>query len=297
VEALDIFGATGFQLAFVVSASGMALLALVGRGRTDLALPGVVVATATVAGVLTGLSSGRKAFALVAAVFVLLTAGVLVRRFSARFAVSATAHGPGAVVLGVAVGNRSTDWLGPFVVGSVVLLGASCTTARRPRDLDAVSTALFAIAAAGIYVCVPETSNASPLVGAALPALIWSWPLLQGRLGPGVGACVGCAVWTAADGGASRPGAVVGGVACIGVLWLAPLAAEMAPALVRRGWSTDRVRWSLLLLQLLLVATCARVAGLLTSFWQSAVVCVVASALVFGLLLRSLPASDRSARE
>lgn len=297
MEALDIFGATGFQVGFAVSASCMVLLALIGRGRTDLGLPGVVVATATVAGVLTGLTPERKVFALVAGVVLLMTAGVLVRQFSAGFAVSATAHVPGAVVLGIAVGNRGTDWLGPFVVGSVVLLGACCTNARRPRDVDAVSTALFAIAAAGIYVCVPETSNASAIVGAALPALIWSWPLLKGSLGPGVGACVGCAVWTAADGGASRPGAVVGGAACIGVLWLAPLAAGMAPRLVRRWSGTDGIRWSLLLLQLLLVATCARVAGLLTSFWQSAVLCVVASALVFGLLVRTLPTSERSARE
>jgi hypothetical protein len=42
---------------------------------------------------------------------------------------------------------------------------------------------------------------------------------------------------------------------------------------------------------------CARVAGLLTSFWPSAVLCVVASALVFGLLVRTLPTPERSVRE
>jgi hypothetical protein len=71
-------------------------------------------------------------------------------------------------------------------------------------------------------------------------------------------------VWTVASGGAARPGSVVGGLACLGLLAVEPVVRLLDP---RRRSPLDPLErrpglaWAALAVQLVLAAVAARVAG------------------------------------
>ncbi|MFI5053310.1 MAG: hypothetical protein ACHQDE_03020, partial [Acidimicrobiia bacterium] len=93
---------------------------------------------------------------------------------------------------------------------------------------------------------------------------------------PGVSAVTGLLVWTATIDGVGRTGSIVGGIACLGVLVLVPLA----------GWGrTARGhQWVLLATQLAYVAFVARVAGFRQSAWAAAALAVPAALVAWAVV-------------
>jgi hypothetical protein len=129
---------------------------------------------------------------------------------------------------------------GPVLVVATLAAGALLADFdRRWRD-HGLTPALLAVTAAGIYLAVPDVEAALPVLGAALPLALLGAPAALGRVGGGTGpirpsvlvtagayAAAGLLVWTAATGSAGRAGAFVGGLACLGVLVVEPVARRL----------------------------------------------------------------------
>ena len=88
---------------------------------------------------------------------------------------------------------------------------------------------LVAITVAGILFCVPETGPLQSIVGAIVPAALFGFVVARPARAFAVAPLVGLLVLTIIDGGETRPGAVIGGMACFGLLLLPPIVA-------RRSW-------------------------------------------------------------
>jgi hypothetical protein len=121
----------------------------------------------------------------------------------------------------------------------------------------------------------PPAATAAPLpgvAGAPAPAVPPSPPGVAGRPAPapatpppsvgvvGAVAVAGLLAWTVAAGGAGRPGSVVGGLLCLGVLVVEPLARLLDPRR-RSALARGPVAWTALGAHLVLVAVAARVVG------------------------------------
>jgi hypothetical protein len=179
-----------------------------------------------------------------------------------------------ATAVGLAVTGAPADpALGWPALAAIAAAVAAALAAfdRRWRDLGLLP-ALLAVAAAGIWVCVPDVEGALVLLGATLSLTLLGWPspLAAGRpglAGFGVGGSAAVAavvVWVVASGGAGRPGSVVGGLACLGLVLVEP-----AVRLLDRHRRSPldpldgrpRLAWAALAVQLVLAGFAARVAG------------------------------------
>jgi hypothetical protein len=186
----------------------------------------------------------------------------------------ATAAAAGYVLTGAPAAPGPPWWL--LAVATAAVAAALAGFDRRWRR-PALAPALLAVTAAGIWATVPDVEAALVLLGAAVPMALLGWPSpLAGRAagpppGYGVAGSVAVAavlVWAVATGGAARPGSVVGGLACLGLLAVEPAARWLDP---RRRGPLDPVErrpglaWAALAAQLALVALASRVVGRLES--------------------------------
>ena len=180
-----------------------------------------------------------------------------------------------AAVIGFAVAAPPRPALGwPALVAATAAVAAALAAFdRRWRSLG-LAPALLAVTAAGIWATVPDVEAALVLLGAALPMALLGWPLFLARRAParpppafgaaGSLAVAGVLVWAVASGGTGRPGSLVGGLACLGLLAVEPAARGLDP---RRRSPLDPLErrpglaWAALAAQLALVAGAARVVG------------------------------------
>jgi hypothetical protein len=179
-----------------------------------------------------------------------------------------------ATAAGLAVTGVPTDaalgWPALAAVAAAVAVALAAFD-RRWRDLGLVP-ALLAVTAAGIWACVPDVEGALVLLGAALSLTLLGWPSPLAARRPGLAgfgvagsaAVAAVLVWVVATGGAGRPGSVVGGLACLGLLLVEPAVRLLDP---RRRSPLDPVEgrpglaWAALAAQLVLVGFASRVAG------------------------------------
>ena len=151
-------------------------------------------------------------------------------------------------------------------------------------------TLLFALAAAGVWVTVPDTEEALVLLGAMAAPSMLAWPLRTARLGAiGIHALVGVFLWVIVWGGRGRAGSIVGAAAALGMLIAAPLAAWLAKKTTVT--TAGRAGLSLLVLHVLVVALVTRVAGLKTGASDAALIAapvVVAATLLWLFIERRL---------
>jgi hypothetical protein len=192
-----------------------------------------------------------------------------------------TAAGAAAVA---ATGGPPAPPALPWPAMAVAAALAGALLADFDRRWPGLAPPLLAVSAAGVYACVPDVEAALVVLGVALPMTLLGWPWPPGRPRrpggagdagsataarppslslPGALAVAGLLVWTVATGGAGRPGSVVGGLACLGLPAVEPLARLLGPG--RRG-PLDRLDgrwrpWSALAAHLLLVAVASRVVG------------------------------------
>lgn len=150
---------------------------------------------------------------------------------------------PGAALIALRA-DVPGGWLRLFLLVTLVAGGTLVADIDARLRALCVAPTLLAIAAAGVYVTVPDTERAVLLLGAALPlvALAWPWPLASLGRGGAYGA-VGLLGWVAVVDGQGRPSSVFAAVACLGVLLIEPLARVVAPRSVLQAIPARRVYW------------------------------------------------------
>jgi hypothetical protein len=173
---------------------------------------------------------------------------------------------PGAWLLAFRGDLVEADWIRILVVAATVVGGTLVADFDRRWRHVGFPPVLLAVSAVGVYFSVPDTEQASVLLGATLPLVLLGWPRALAGLGSaGAYAATGLLAWTAAAGGYGRPSSIVGGIACLGLLVVEPLARAVRPrvssvldAVARRWWAVAPVAAS----HLLLVYVASRWAGL-----------------------------------
>lgn len=180
---------------------------------------------------------------------------------------------PGAWVLAGSPDLDDPSWARPTVVGTALVGGVLVAAFDRAHEATGVPPVLLAVTVCGVYLTTPDTEHSVILVGAALPLVVLCWPRPLASLGVG-GALAATAVigWDVAIDGVGRDGAVVGGIACLGVLAIEPLVRLVA----RRAPDTS-VRHALVLtaVHVGVVVVCSRIGGLRSSAGEAAAICAV----------------------
>ena len=207
----------------------------------------------------------------------------------------------GAALAGFALTGASAGPALPWPALVLVTAAAAAALAsfdRRWRELGLLP-ALLVVTAAGIWATVPDVEAALVLLGATVPLTLLGrpGPLAGRRPGPGPAAfgvagsvaVAGVLVWTVATGGAARPGSVVGGLVCLGLLAVEPAVRLLDP---RRRSPLDPLEsrpglaWVALTAQLVLVVVAARMVGRP----ERAVTALALAALELGLALAAAAA-------
>jgi hypothetical protein len=198
------------------------------------------------------------------------------RRPGARVPLAGLALAAAAAAALAATESLSGVRLGPGRLAGIVIAAAVAAALLadfdRRRWRDGLTLPLLAVTAAGIWATVPDVEAAVVVLGAALPFGLLGWPLVREppALGPaGALATAALLAWTVVTGGAGRPGSVAGGLACLGVLAVEPVARLLdrgrgghPPAPARpRGTANLPGPAVLLAAQLLMVGVAARVVG------------------------------------
>lgn len=150
---------------------------------------------------------------------------------------------------------------------------------------------LLAVSAAGVYFTVPETDEAAILLGGAAAVALLGLGAVANLGSAGAFAAVGLLVWTVATGGAARPSSIVGGLGCLGLFLVEPLARLFAHG--RSGFEVGPRSWRVISAvgaQVLLVAIASRWAGL-QPVAETAALVVMAE---FGVALAILVGSERA---
>jgi hypothetical protein len=159
--------------------------------------------------------------------------------------------------------GREAGLAAPVAVVAVAVTGMLLADFDRRRR-DGLALGLWAVSLAGVWAVVPDVESAVVVLGAALPPALLGWPgpLARGGLvALGVaGSLAGTAllVWVVATDGAGRPVSIVGGLACLGVLAVEPLARRLGG----RGPGGPPLPAAVLVAaHLVLVAVASRVVG------------------------------------
>lgn len=183
---------------------------------------------------------------------------------------------PGAIILARSIDVHHPGWATVVMLVVTVAGGVLVADFDRAYATTGLPPVLLAVTVLGVYVTTPDTDHAVILAGAVLPvALLGALRLglgpgsvlgLGSGLGPGLGVVgsslvAGLVSWVVVTDGAGRPGAVVGGFACLGLLVLEPV--------VRRASRVRPDTLALATVHVVLVAVCSRVAGLRTPASQA----------------------------
>jgi hypothetical protein len=187
--------------------------------------------------------------------------------------------------------------LAPLVaVAAVAVAGALAADFDRRRR-DGLALGLWAVSLAGVWATVPDVESAVVVLGAALPPALLGWPgplARSGLVALGVAGSLAAAAllaWVVATDGTGRPGSMVGGLACLGVLVVEPLARRLGG---RGPGGPPLPAVVLVAAHLVLVAVASRVVGRRGSVAEALPLAVaelaVALAVTVAALRRAAPA-------
>lgn len=210
------------------------------------------------------------------------------------------AAGVGALAAaGVIPADRDTGLAPAVAVAAVLVAGALLADFDRRRR-DGLALPLWAVSVAGVWATVPDVESAVVVLGAALPPALLGWPSPLARNGlvslgvAGSLAGAGLLVWVVATDGAGRPGSMVGGLACLGVLGVEPLARRLGGRGPAGVGGQPLPAAALLAAHLVLVAVASRVVGRRETVAQALPLAVaelvVALAVAVAALRRTAPA-------
>jgi hypothetical protein len=284
-----------------LAALGLAIALLASERRRGIVpVGGLLVAVGFVAGVRRAPHlSNRIALGLLLLAAAGFAAGWLARRRPALRFVGLALAAPGAIVLATHHGvppvhaDNQAAWIAPLIALSIVVGGPLVADFDRrfaPRGWPMV---LYAISVVGVFFTVPDTERALVLLGVSLPLMFLGWPFAIASLGSaGSYAAVGVLVWVSATEGRGRHTAIIGGIACLGLLVVEPAARLLrgGRATVFEGLSTSR--WMLLpiaTLHLALVYIASRVAGIRRVLGPAVAIVVIELAIAIVVLSRPDP--------
>jgi hypothetical protein len=215
----------------------------------------------------------------------------------------AAATAAGLAVTGAPAGP-ALGW--PALAAITVVVAAALGAFDRRWGRLGLPPALLAVTAAGIWACVPDVEGPLVLLGAVVPVallgrpgpLAGRWPGAAAFGAAGSAAVAAVLVWVVATGGAGRPGSVVGGLACLGLLLVEPAVRLLDP---RRRGPLDPVEgrpglaWAALAAQAILAGFASRVAGRPESTAAALVLAVLGLgvALAAGVVLARWPWAGR----
>jgi hypothetical protein len=190
-------------------------------------------------------------------------------------------------------GLVDVTWVRVLVMLTIVAGGPLVAAFDEEWSSDAPALGLLAITVGGMTLAVPDTEEVAALLGVAL-ALAWlGWPLRLVTLGrPGALSAIAVLTWAAASGARGRPAALIGAVACLGLLVAVP-AVRAAVLPVRTALARAPRPLIVILLGLahgVIVGVAARGAGVLESVSGATVVAALAAALalIAGVIFASV---------
>ena len=209
-----------------------------------------------------------------------------------------TAAVPGTAVVAVAAADLDRPaWAVPMIVGVTLVGGVLTASFDRMLGARGLAPVLLAVTTLGIYLTTPDTERSAVLLGAALPVALLAcpWPLATLGVG-GSFASVAVLTWVVAIDGVGRDGALVGSVACLGMLVLEPVvraaqSRRLPPAPVPLRYSATVVA-----VHVALVAVCSRVGGLRSSAVEALAVCALAYAVAGAVLVAQASRHRATAR-
>lgn len=280
----DLLSLEGFQTGLLfgfVAALGIALVVIVGRSARPWA--GTAFALAAIAA-LDDLF--RVDVTAIVGLVLIVAGGHLVARRAPFWQLVAVV--PGTAVLAVAAADLDRpDWAVPMIVGATLAGGALTASFDRVLGARGLAPALLAVTTLGIYLTTPDTEHSAVLLGVALPVALLAcpWPLATLGVG-GSFASVAVVAWVVAIDGLGRDGALVGGIACLGVLVIEPA----VRALDRRTGPASapvplRYSATVVAVHVVLVAVCSRVGGLRSSAIEAFAVCAAAYVIAGAVLV------------
>ncbi|HAS11816.1 MAG TPA: hypothetical protein DCS55_15070 [Acidimicrobiaceae bacterium] len=183
--------------------------------------------------------------------------------------------------------TRRSLWIEPAAVATIVVSGALLAADRR-RLASGLAVALFPISLVGVYITVPETDWSIVALGATLPLIFLGWPVPVVSFGVGGAlAASGLLAWVTVSGGDSRHGSIVGGLACLGLLVLEPVARLLAGGRslldrIHRPWlSTSLAAFA----HITVVILAARVAGLRAEAAEAAAIVALIAGVSISVLV------------
>jgi hypothetical protein len=204
------------------------------------------------------------------------------------------AAGVGALAAaGVVPAGREAGLAPAVAVAAALVAGALLADFDRRRH-DGLALPLWAVTVAGVWATVPDVEAAVVVLGAALPPALLGWPSPLARggvvaLGPaGALAGAGLLVWVVATDGAGRPGSMVGGLACLGVLAVEPVARRLAGRGPHDPGGRPLPPLPLATAHLALVAVAARVVGRRETVAEALPLAVAALAVALLLAVAAL---------
>lgn len=135
---------------------------------------------------------------------------------------------PGALVVASATAlENDHTWVPWFVAASVVVGGLLLVDYDEHNARAGLAPPLLAVTALAMWTTVPDTEQVLVVVGVFLPLALLGWPVVRAAEGAAGFGVVGLLAWVAAVGGRGRPGSVVGGVLCLGILLVEPIARRL----------------------------------------------------------------------
>ncbi|MCU1430158.1 MAG: hypothetical protein JWL83_4158 [Actinomycetia bacterium] len=302
----------GFSEGLLTSALACGLVLLVGmftvRGRASVAgVPFVVACIVTFEGFGPFAEIARVPTRVLIGLAALVAGGLAVRLAALPFGGAVLLFLPGGLVLGYGTGLAAPGWpawVQPLVAIGTAVGGALVADTDRARRHVSLGPILLAVAIAGVAATVPDTEHIAVLLGAAVPLLVWAFPMPVASLGPeGAAAATGLLLWVAAIDGRGRPGSIVGALGCLGLLLVEPIGRRLAPSLdprrhVRPPHSAGEVLAMVALfvgLQLVLTGYASRIAGFERT-GRNAALLLVPAAIVAVVVACGLPPPPRAVK-
>jgi hypothetical protein len=261
----------GFWVALAVALAGAAGVALLHRRVRSIGVEAGAVAA--IAALVSLTVTERREMLSIAGVAIVFAGAALTRRVPGPFWLVGAV--PGAAILAGALHPPVPDWAA-VTLFAVVAIVAPCAMAADMGSPRLVPP-LLAISAFGMWATTPDTEHTRALLGALVGAAVLFFDRRL-RAGPGGNAViVALMTWASVVDGYPRRGAVVGAVACFGVVVLLPV----------MGLARVRIRAAPVVIvigvQLALVLVASRVAGLRQSAF--AALAIAACAFIIGALV------------
>jgi hypothetical protein len=194
---------------------------------------------------------------------------------------------PGASVLTSNTHVGEASWIRTLVVVTVVVGGTLLADFDRRYHARGWTVILYGVSVVGVYLTVPDTERVLVLLGACLPLIVLGWPFALASFGSaGAYPAVGALAWVAAFEGVGRRSAIIGGVACLGLFVVEPIARALK---LEKSTMFDKIPTGALavvpaaMIQVVLVIFASRVAGLRPTVREAGV--LAAGDLIIGLVM------------